>query len=75
MKIVIDRQACVGHARCRAVAADLYPLDDSGYIDTDGYTVPEGEEASARRGARACPEKIIRTVNDPSGKDWPPAKA
>lgn len=74
MKIVIDRPACVGHARCQAVAAELYPLDDAGYIDTDGFDVPQGQEGAARRGARSCPEKIIRTVNDPSGKDWPPEK-
>jgi len=41
-------------------------------IDSDGFDVPEGQEALARRGARACPEKIIRTVNDPTGQDWPP---
>ena len=65
MKIVIDRHGCVGHARCQAVAPYLYPLDDAGYIETDGFDVPDGQEAAARRGARACPEKIIRTVNDP----------
>ena len=72
MKIIIDRRGCVGHARCEALAPELYPLDESGYIDSDGFDVPEGQEALARRGARACPEKIIRTVNDPTGQDWPP---
>lgn len=72
MKIVINRAGCVGHARCQAVAPELYPLDDVGYIDTDGFDVPAGQEAAARNGAKACPEKIIRTVNDPSGKTWPP---
>ncbi|CAN5218375.1 ferredoxin [soil metagenome] len=75
MKIVIDRAGCVGHARCQAVAPDLYPLDDVGYIDTDGFDVPEGMESAARNGAKACPERIIRTVNDPNGKVWPPEKA
>ncbi len=75
MKIVIDRKNCVGHARCQAVAPELYPLDDLGYIDSDGFDVPAGMEAAARNGAKACPERVIRTVGDPGGKDWPPAKA
>jgi ferredoxin len=75
MKVVIDRSLCVGHARCNAVAPDLYPLDDVGYIDSDGFDVPAGKEADARKGAMACPERIIRTIDDPSGKTWPPVKA
>ncbi len=60
MKIIIDRSNCVGHARCAAVAPDLFPLDDEGYIATDGFDVPEGQEALAKRGARACPERVIQ---------------
>jgi len=65
MKIVIDRERCVGHARCAAVAPELYMLNDEGYIDSDGFDVPPGQELMARRGARACPEKIIQVVEDP----------
>lgn len=60
MKIVIDRQRCVGHARCAAVAPGLYPLDPEGMIASDGFDVPDGEEALAQRGARACPERVIQ---------------
>jgi ferredoxin len=75
MKVIIERAKCVGHARCHTIAPDLYPLDDLGYIDSDGFEVTAGQEEAARNGARACPERIIRTQNDPSGKDWPPSKA
>lgn len=74
MKIVIDRANCVGHARCNAVAGDLFELDDLGYIASDGFDVAPGMEEAVRRGARACPERIIRTVGDPSGTDWPPER-
>lgn len=62
MKIVIAKTRCVGHARCAAVAPDLYRLDDDGYIASDGFEVPPGQEDLARRGARACPERIIQVV-------------
>jgi ferredoxin len=59
MKIRIDKAHCVGNARCAAVAPDLYPLDDDGYIAVEEIDVPPGQEALAQRGARACPERII----------------
>lgn len=73
MRIVIDRARCAGHARCNAVAPELFELDDEGYIASDGFDVPAGQEKRAYNGARACPERVIRTVGNPDGADWPPA--
>lgn len=62
MKIRIDRQNCVGNARCAAISEALFPLDDDGYIQVAEVDVPSGMEDLARRGARACPERIIEIV-------------
>lgn len=59
MKLLINRAACAGNARCAAVSEELFPLDDDGYIAVDEVIVPPGMEDLARRGARACPERII----------------
>jgi ferredoxin len=59
MKIRIDKASCVGNARCAAVAEELFPLDENGYISVSEIDVPPGKEDLARRGARACPERII----------------
>jgi ferredoxin len=64
MKIRIDKAHCVGHARCAAIAPDLFTLDDDGYIAVEEIDVPPGQEAIARRGARACPERIITVVEE-----------
>jgi ferredoxin len=64
MKIRIDKARCVGHARCAAIAPDLYILDDDGYIAIEEIDVPPGQEAIARRAARACPERIITVVEE-----------
>jgi ferredoxin len=63
MRIEIDQAKCEGHARCAAAAADLFPLDDDGYIDTTGFDVVEGREADVRIAAGACPERIITLVS------------
>lgn len=64
MKIRIDIAGCVGNARCAAVSDVLFKLDDDGYIAVEEIDVPEGMEALARRGARACPERVITVVED-----------
>jgi ferredoxin len=64
MKVRIDKSACVGNARCWAVSGELFPLDDDGYIQVEEIDVPPGMEDLARRGARACPERVIEIVED-----------
>jgi ferredoxin len=65
LKIVVNQTLCSGHARCAAVAPEVFTLDDDGYIGFAEKDVPPGLEASARRGARACPERAISIVDDP----------
>lgn len=72
MRIVIHPERCVGHARCHHVAPALYPLDDNGYNTGTGFTVPPGQEALARRGARACPERAIEILDDPVSEPTSP---
>jgi ferredoxin len=72
MKIRVEKAQCVGNARCQAVAAQLYALDDDGYIATEGFDVAKGEERAARNGARACPERIIFVIEDDGEQTWPP---
>ncbi|WP_232476168.1 ferredoxin [Flavisphingomonas formosensis] len=62
LRIKVDTTLCSGHARCAAIAPDVYRLDDNGYCVADGDDVPEGMEALAQRGARACPERAIALI-------------
>ena len=64
MKIRIEKAKCVGNARCAAVSETLFPLDEDGYISLSEFIVQPGSEQLARRGARACPERIITVEED-----------
>ena len=64
MKIIVNTSGCVGHARCHHVAPELFVLDDNGYIATTTFEVPAGQEALARRGARACPERALTVAEE-----------
>jgi ferredoxin len=74
MRIRIERAACTGNARCAAVGGELFPLDDDGYIASDGFEVKPSDERAARNGARACPERIIFVIEDDGSQSWPPVK-
>lgn len=63
VKIRVKVDSCVGHARCAAVAPEVYELDDNGFNATAYKEVDEALRPQAIRGMRACPEKII-TIDD-----------
>jgi ferredoxin len=64
MKIVADKSRCAGHARCAAVAGQLFELNGDGYIAFDEKAVPPELTEAARRGVRACPERALRISED-----------
>jgi len=59
VKIRVRVEGCVGHARCAAVAPEVYELDDDGFNTTEYKEVDESLRPQAIRGGRACPEKVI----------------
>jgi ferredoxin len=64
MKVRIDRDRCVGNARCWAAAPDMFHLDDDGYNATDDFDVPAGKEVLARQAADSCPERVIEIFDE-----------
>ncbi|ATP19427.1 ferredoxin [Sphingobium scionense] len=59
MKIIVHREKCQGHARCWAMAPDIFELDDEGYIMPGDIDVPEEQERLAWMGAKSCPERAL----------------
>lgn len=64
MIIKVDREKCAGHARCWALAPELFELDDEGYVLPGDITVPPGQESLAGRATRACPERALSIGED-----------
>ena len=59
VRIDIDERQCQGHARCNAVGPDVFDIDDLGYLTTRSKDVAEDLADEARKGAAACPERVI----------------
>jgi ferredoxin len=60
MKVEVDRNACSGHARCNAVAPEVFDLDDDGLCLIPSPVVPSELQEQARLGEQSCPERAIR---------------
>ena len=59
MRVIVHREKCQGHARCAAMAPDIFLLDDEGYIEPGNLAIAEGDEKRAWRGAKSCPERAL----------------
>lgn len=56
----IDRDKCQGHARCHALAPELFDLDDYGSaVEKSRDPVPAELEDKAHRAQANCPEGAI----------------
>jgi ferredoxin len=65
VRVRIDDEKCQGHARCYALAPDLFDVDDFGQssVRGDGVVPPDREDA-ARLCVANCPEFAIEILDD-----------
>jgi ferredoxin len=65
LKVRIDREKCQGHARCFALAPELFELDEMGNGRERGDgTVASGLEAKAYLAQANCPELAIAVIEE-----------
>ncbi|MCW2622121.1 MAG: ferredoxin [Frankiales bacterium] len=62
MQLIVDNSKCQGHARCNAMAPEVFELDDDGYIATRSGEIPAGLEAKAKIGVDSCPEQALSLI-------------
>jgi ferredoxin len=60
LKVRVDREKCQGHNRCKALAPELFELDEYGNAREKGDgTVPPGLEEKAYLAKSNCPEFAV----------------
>ena len=65
MKITVDTDRCQGHNRCKAIAPELFQLDEFGNAREIGDgTVPPGQEEKAYLAKSNCPEFAIEIIEE-----------
>jgi ferredoxin len=65
VKVRVDTEKCQGHARCAALAPELFQLDDYGTSSAigDGTVSPELER-KAKLAVANCPEYAVEVSED-----------
>jgi ferredoxin len=64
VKIRVDPDKCQGHARCFALAPELFAVDDYGQASVIVDEVPAELEGKADLAIANCPEYAIERVGD-----------
>jgi ferredoxin len=59
VKVTVDVDKCQGHARCAALAPEVFELDDLRNIATHPGDVRQGLEDQAMLGTGVCPERAL----------------
>jgi ferredoxin len=60
MGLRIDSRLCQGHARCAALAPDLFDLDENGFgIVRPGHENASADDPQALLAVDNCPEQAI----------------
>lgn len=65
LKVRVDPDKCQGHNRCKAVAPELFVLDEYGNAREAGDgTVPAGMEEKAYLAKSNCPEFAVEIIEE-----------
>jgi ferredoxin len=60
VKLIADRDACIGSGNCMMVSEELFDADDDGVVVVLAENVPDSEEDHAREAVRLCPASALR---------------
>lgn len=71
MKVIVDRDLCIGAAPCVAIAGSVFQLDDEGKaIVIDAHAA---DDETIKLAAEACPVRAIILFDEETGKQiYPP---
>src|SRR6202043_505712 len=70
LKIRVDQDKCQGHARCKALAPELFELDEFGNAHEIGNgSVPAGLQDKAWLAQTNCPEIAIEVTEEEAGPE------
>lgn len=69
MKIVIDRDLCIGCGNCESIAPDVFRLDDEGLAEV--INAAGADEDTIREAAESCPENAIILLDSQGKQIYP----
>lgn len=60
MKVIVNRELCVGHGLCEAVAQNIFTVGDDGIAELLLAEIPDDQAALVAEAVAACPSQALR---------------
>ena len=57
--VTVDRDVCVGHGRCYALAPDIFEPDEQGFSSVVGEVTDDEQRRELDMAKRNCPEQAV----------------
>jgi ferredoxin len=64
LKVVADRDVCIGAGMCVMTAPEVFDQDDDGVVVLLTAQVPQEQADRTRRAVANCPSGALRVVDD-----------
>ena len=63
MRVVVDRDRCVGSGACEALAPDVFEVDDDGVLAVLRAEPEDDDVPAVRDAVQACPTRALGLVD------------
>lgn len=59
MRVIVDKELCVGAGQCVVTAPDVFDQDDDGIVDLLTDSPAEGDRDAVKEAEHVCPARVI----------------
>lgn len=59
MRVIVDKELCIGAGQCVVTAPDVFDQDDDGIVDLLTDSPPEGDRDAVKEAEHVCPARVI----------------
>ena len=62
MKVIVDKDLCIGCGACQAICSDVFEIDDDGLSTVIEEVVEEKNHDDVQEAIESCPTEAIKEV-------------
>lgn len=64
MKIIVDRDRCMGNGVCEGIHPAVFEVGDDGIVFTHDENIRENDRELITRAVESCPTQALRIADD-----------
>ncbi|MER5673838.1 ferredoxin [Pseudonocardia alni] len=59
MRVIVDKELCIGAGQCVVTAPDVFDQDDDGIVELLTDSPAEGDREAVKEAEHVCPARVI----------------